>query len=89
MAPTGQMGREWLPPQRDVTLQVGRGPDQPHPWGGDERGSPQLPEVGTNIDNILKIRDICFPTKVRIVKVIVFPVVMYRCKSWTIKKAEC
>ena len=43
----------------------------------------------TNIDNILKIRDICFPTKVRIVKVIVFPVVMYRCKSWTIKKAEC
>lgn len=46
MAPTGQMGREWLPPQRDVTLQVGRGPDQPHPWGRDERGSPQLPEVG-------------------------------------------
>ena len=46
MARTGQMGREWLPPQRDVTLQVGRGPDQPHPPGGDERGSPQLPEVG-------------------------------------------
>ena len=43
----------------------------------------------TNIDNILKIRDIPLPTKVHIVKVIVFPVVMYRCKSWTIKKAEC
>ena len=41
----------------------------------------------TNIDNILKIRDIPLPTKVHIVKVIVFPVVMFRCESWTIKKA--
>ena len=42
-----------------------------------------------NLDNILKSRDITLPTKVRIVKVMVFPVVMYGCESWTIKKAEC
>ena len=43
----------------------------------------------TNLDSILKIRDITLPTKVHIVKAIVFPVVMYRCESWTVKKAEC
>ena len=43
----------------------------------------------TNLDSILKIRDVTLPTKVRLVKVMVFPVVMYRCESWTIKKAEC
>ena len=43
----------------------------------------------TNIDSILKSRDITLSTKVRLVKVMVFPVVMYRCESWTIKKAEC
>ena len=43
----------------------------------------------TNLDNILKSRDITLPTKVRLVKAMVFPVVMYRCESWTIKKAEC
>ena len=43
----------------------------------------------TNSDNILKSRDIILLTKVHIVKVIVFPVVMYRCEGWTIKKAEC
>ena len=42
----------------------------------------------TNLDSILKSRDITLPTKVHIVKSMVFPVVMYRCKSWTIKKAE-
>ena len=42
----------------------------------------------TNLDNILKSRDITLPTKVRLVKAIVFPVVMYGCVSWTIKKAE-
>ena len=42
----------------------------------------------TNLDNILKSRDIALPTKVHIVKAIVFPVVMYGCESWTIKKAE-
>ena len=43
----------------------------------------------TNIDRILKSRDILLPTKVRLVKATVFPVVMYGCESWTIKKAEC
>ena len=41
-----------------------------------------------NLDNILKSRDITLPTKIHIVKVMVFPVVMYGCESWTIKKAE-
>ena len=43
----------------------------------------------TNLDSILKSRDITFPTKARLVKGMVFPVVMYGCESWTIKKAEC
>ena len=43
----------------------------------------------TNLDSILKSRDITWPTKVRVVKAMVFPVVMYGCESWTIKKAEC
>ena len=43
----------------------------------------------TNLDNMLKSRDIILPTKVCLVKAIVFPVVMYGCESWTIKKAEC
>ena len=43
----------------------------------------------TNQDNILKTRDITLPAKVCIVKAIVFPVIMYGCESWTIKKAEC
>ena len=43
----------------------------------------------TNLDNILKIRDITFPTKVHLVKAMVFPIVKYGCESWTIKKAEC
>ena len=43
----------------------------------------------TNLDSILKSRDITLLTKVRLVKVMVFPVVMYGCQSWTIKKAEC
>ena len=45
-------------------------------------------KVMTNIDSILKSRDITLPTKVRLVKTVVFPVVMYRCESWTVKKAE-
>ena len=43
----------------------------------------------TNLDSILKSRDITLPTKVRLVKAMVFPVVMYWCESWTIKKGEC
>ena len=46
-------------------------------------------KVMTNLDSIFKSRDITLPTKVRLVKVMVFPVVMYGCESWTIKKAEC
>ena len=46
-------------------------------------------KVMTNLDRLLKIRDITLPTKVRVVKAVVFPVVMYGCESWTIKKAEC
>ena len=45
--------------------------------------------VMTNLDSILKCRDITLPTKVHLVKAMVFLVVMYRCGSWTIKKAEC
>ena len=43
----------------------------------------------TNLDSILKSRDNTLPTKVRLVKAMVFPLVMYGCESWTIKKAEC
>ena len=46
-------------------------------------------KVMTNLDSILKSRDIILPTKVRLVKAMVFPVVMYGCESWSVKKAEC
>ena len=46
-------------------------------------------QVMTNLDSILKSRDITLPTKVHLVKTIGFPVVMYGCESWTMKKAEC
>ena len=46
-------------------------------------------KVMTNLDSILKSTDITLPTKVCLVKAVVFPVVMYGCESWTIKKAEC
>ena len=46
-------------------------------------------KVMTNLDSILKSRDITLPTKFYLVKAMVFPVVMYGCESWTIKKAEC
>ena len=51
------------------------------------RGVP-LPSLMTNLDSIFKNKDITLPTKVRLVKAMVFPVVMYGCESWTIKKAE-
>ena len=47
-----------------------------------------MPSLMTNLDSILKSRDITLPTKVHLVKAMVFPVVMYGCESWTIKKAE-
>ena len=46
-------------------------------------------KVMTNLDSILKSRDITLPTKVRLVKAMVFPVVMHGCESWTLRKAEC
>ena len=46
-------------------------------------------KVMTNVDSIFKSRDITLPTKVHLVKAMVFPVVMYGCESWTVKKAEC
>ena len=46
-------------------------------------------KVMTNLDSIFKGRDITLPTKVRLVKAMVFPVVRYGCESWTVKKAEC
>ena len=46
-------------------------------------------KVMTNLNSILKSRDITLPTKVHLVKAMVFPVVMYGCESWTMKKAEC
>ena len=46
-------------------------------------------KVMTNLDSIFKSRDITLPTKVHVVKAMVFPVVMYECEGWTVKKAEC
>ena len=46
-------------------------------------------KVMTNLDSTLKIRDITMPTKVCLVKALVFPIIMYGCESWTVKKAEC
>ena len=46
-------------------------------------------KVMTNLDSILRSRDVTWPTKVRLVKAMVFPLVLYSCESWTIKKAEC
>ena len=46
-------------------------------------------KVMTNLDSIFKSRDITLPTKVRLVKAMLFPVVMYGCESWTVKKADC
>ena len=46
-------------------------------------------KIMTNLDSIFKSKDIILPTKVRLVKAMVFPVVMYACESWTVKKAEC
>ena len=46
-------------------------------------------KVMTNLDSVLKRRDITLPTKVHLIKVMIFPIVMYGCESWTVKKAEC
>ena len=46
-------------------------------------------KVMTNLDSMLKSRDITLPTKIHLVKAMIFPIVMYGCESWTVKKAEC
>ena len=51
--------------------------------------APWKKKAVTNLDSVLKSRDITLPTKVHLVKAVVFPVVMYGCESWTVKKAEC
>ena len=56
---------------------------------GSNRVRHNLCDLAAAADSILKSRDITLPTKVRLVKAIVFPVVMYGCESWTVKKAEC
>ena len=57
--------------------------------GGRGEKCKELRLVKTNLDSILKSRDIILPTKVGLVKAMVFPVVTYGCESWTVKKAEC
>ena len=54
-----------------------------------KRRLPLIRKVKTNLDSILKSRDITLPTKVHLFKAMVFPVIMYGCESWTVKKAEC
>ena len=58
----------------------------PFSWTSNES---QARQPTTNLDSRLKSRDITLPTKVHLVKAMVFPVVMYGCESWTVKKAEC
>ena len=54
-----------------------------------KRHLPLRRKAMTNLDSVLKSRDITLPTKVHVVRDMVFPIVVYRCESWTIKKAEC
>ena len=65
-------------------------------WGGSKITADEIKrcfllgrKAMTNLDSILKSRDITLPTKVSLVKAMVFPVVMYGCESWTVKKAKC
>ena len=65
-------------------------------WGGSKITTDEIKrcfllgrKAMTNLDSILKSRDITLPTKVHLVEAMVFPVVMYGCESWTVKKAEC
>ena len=63
--------------------------ENPILWPPDAKNSLLGRKVMNNEDSILKSRDITLPTKVRLLKAMVFPVVLYECESWTIKKAEC
>ena len=59
------------------------------PWGHKESDTTERLHFKTNLDSILKSRDITLPTKVHLVKAMVFAVVMFGCESWTVKKVEC
>ena len=82
------MGKQWKPCQ---TLFFG-GSKTPADGDGSHEIKRRLllgRKVMTNLDSILKSRDITLPTKVHLVKAMIFPVVMCGCESWTVKKAEC
>ena len=82
------MGRQWKQCQNFIFLgsKITAGGDCSHDI---KRRLLLGRKVMTNLDSILKRRDITLPTKVRLVKAMVFPVVMYGCESWTIKKGAC
>ena len=72
-----------------VTTQGTAKPDRSKPlWVSSRVWDPLCQKAVTSLDSALKSRDITLPTKVRLVKAVVFPVVMYGCESWTVKKAE-
>ena len=80
------MGKQWKQCQTFLGSKITAGGDCSHEI---KRCLLLGRKVMTNLDNILKSKDIILLTKVRLVKAMVFPVVMYGCESWTIKKAEC
>ena len=80
------MGKQWKP---WLTLYFGAPKSLPMVIAAMKlKDTYSLRKVMTNLDSILKGRDITLPTKVHLVKAMVFPVVMYGCESWTVKKAE-
>ena len=86
------MGNRWGNSGNSVRLYFGGAPKSPQMVTAAMKLKDELllgRKVMTNLDSIFKNRDITLPTKVRLVKAMVFPVVMYGCESWTVKKAEC
>ena len=80
------MGKQWKEHQTSFGSKITVDSDCSHEF---KRHSPLGRKAMSNLDSILKSRDITLPTKLHLVKAMVFPVVMYGCESWTIKKAEC
>ena len=80
------MGKQWK--QRQTLIFLGSKISTDGDWSHEIKRHLLLRRVMTNLDSISKSRDITLPTKVHLVKAMVFPVVMYGCESWTIKKAE-
>ena len=95
----GKLWKQWLTlflgsqitADGDCSHEIQRKLKDAYSWEGKEIERRLLlgSKVMTNLDCILKSRDVTLPTKVRLVKAMVFPVVMYRCASWAVKKAEC